>query len=220
MMHYYHGRSTIRIDEAPLTGESLPVEKLVGTEGRITAATPDASPPIIQDQVGMVYGGTTVVVGGGVAIVTATGPQTEFGKIQQGVMDAKQDEAKEKSPLTKQLDAFGNQLTVLIGLICGLVWLASIPKMIHGGTPNSVFASSLEAMIYYTKVAVALDENTRQYNTIQDNKIQYKTMKYNTIQYIQYSGNIRIITDPVSLDYVLRDVFDLDSKRTDGLAQA
>jgi len=132
------------------------VEKLVGTEGKITASATAARPPIIQDQVGMVYGGTTVVAGGGVAIVTATGTQTEFGKIQQGVMDAKQDEAKEKSPLTQQLDAFGNQLTVLIGLICGLVWLASIPKMLHGGNPNSVFASSLEAMIYYTKVAVAL----------------------------------------------------------------
>ena len=153
LLHYYKGRSTLRLDEAPLTGESLPVEKLVGTEG--TTAT-DGSPPIIQDQVGMVYGGTTVVAGGGVAIVTATGTQTEFGKIQQGVMDAKQDAVKEKSPLTQQLDTFGNQLTVLIGLICGLVWLASIPKMLHGGQPNSVFASSLEAMIYYTKVAVAL----------------------------------------------------------------
>jgi hypothetical protein len=78
------------------------------------------------------------------------------------------------------------------------------------GTPSSVFASSLEAMIYYTKVAVALGENTRQYKTIQYHIRDYRTIKYNTRQYIQYSGNIRIITDPVSLDYVLRDVVDLD----------
>jgi len=85
--------------------------------------------------------------------VTATGAQTEFGKIQQGVVEAKQDSHDhQKTPLAKQLDDFGQQLTSLIGIICGMVWLASIPKM----RSSTVFPSPWEGMVYYAKVAVAL----------------------------------------------------------------
>jgi Ca2+-transporting ATPase len=74
---------------------------------------------------------------------------TQFGKIQQGVTQAKEDQPK--TPLAIKLDEFGEQLTVIIGVICFIVWLVSIPKM-----SDPSFGSTLEGAVYYAKVAVAL----------------------------------------------------------------
>ena len=148
LVKYYNGRRSLTVDETCLTGESLSVEKLLGDEG----LAPPNSP--VQAQRGMVFAGTTVVGGGGLALVVATGTNTEFGTIRSGVLDAKKDTHDQKTPLGKQLDAFGNQLTTLIGGICALVWIASIPKMF--AKDSTVFASPLEGMVYYAKVAVAL----------------------------------------------------------------
>jgi magnesium-transporting ATPase (P-type) len=152
LVSYYKGRRTLMVDEASLTGESISVEKLICDNNNNDE---DSNHSISNHQLndGMCYSGTTIVNGGGIAIVVATGSQTEFGKIQSGVLDAKKNNknSENKTPLTKQLDEFGNQLTKLIGLICGLVWMASIPKM-----SSQIFNSKLEGIIYYTKVAVAL----------------------------------------------------------------
>jgi Ca2+-transporting ATPase len=148
LVKYYNGRRSLTVDETCLTGESLAVEKLLGDEG----LAPPNSP--VQAQRGMVFAGTTVVGGGGLALVVATGTNTEFGTIRSGVLDAKKDTHDQKTPLGRQLDAFGNQLTTLIGGICALVWIASIPKMF--ARDSTVFASPLEGMVYYAKVAVAL----------------------------------------------------------------
>jgi Ca2+-transporting ATPase len=148
LVRYYNGRRSLSVDETCLTGESLSVEKLLGEEG----LSPEGSP--VQSQRGMVFAGTTVVSGGGLALVVATGTSTEFGTIQSGVMEAKKDAHDQKTPLAKQLDDFGGQLTGLIGGVCALVWLASVPKMF--ARDNTVFANPLEGMVYYAKVAVAL----------------------------------------------------------------
>ena len=129
-------------------GRISAVEKLLGEEGLSTPGSP------VQAQKGMVFAGTTVVSGGAVAMVVATGTHTEFGTIQSGVLAAKQDSQKTKTPLAKQLDEFGNQLTGLIGGVCALVWLASVPRMF--AKDSTVFANPLEGMVYYAKVAVAL----------------------------------------------------------------
>ena len=63
--------------------------------------------------------------------------------------EAKQEQAK--TPLAIRLDEFGEQLTVIIGIICFVVWLVSIPKM-----SDPSFSSPLEGAVYYAKVAVAL----------------------------------------------------------------
>ncbi len=148
LVKYYKGRRSLSVDETCLTGESLAVEKLLGQEGIAQAGSP------LQAQKGMVFAGTTVVSGGAIAMVVATSKHTEFGIIQSGVMDAKKDAHDQKTPLAKQLDEFGNQLTSLIGGVCALVWLASVPKMFAKG--STVFSSPLEGMVYYAKVAVAL----------------------------------------------------------------
>ena len=135
--------STLQVDETSLTGESVTVGKLAGEDGISEAGAP------LQSQPGMVFAGTMVTAGNALAVVTSTGMSTQFGKIQKGVTDAQQE--IQKTPLAIRLDEFGNQLTVIIGIICVAVWLVSIPKM--GGAS---FANKWDGAIYYAKVAVAL----------------------------------------------------------------
>ena len=67
--------AALRVAEAALTGESVPVDK--DAEARLPADTP------LADRITMVYLGTAVVAGSGVALVTATGLATELGRIRQ-----------------------------------------------------------------------------------------------------------------------------------------
>ena len=135
--------SSMQIDEGSLTGESVTVPKLPGNEGTV------ASNLVLQDQRGMLYSGTMVTSGSGRAVVVQTGMTSQMGKIQQGVTEAKQDQPK--TPLAIKLDEFGNTLTIIIGAICVLVWIISIPKM-----DDPSFSSPWEGAIYYAKVSVAL----------------------------------------------------------------
>lgn len=135
--------STISLDEGSLTGESVTVQKLPGDEGLCSPGSP------VQDMQSMVFSGTVVTSGSGTAVVVRTGMSTEIGKIQQGVTDAKSEE--QKTPLAIKLDEFGDTLTKIIGAICLIVWLVSIPKF-----NDPTFSSVLEGAVYYAKVAVAL----------------------------------------------------------------
>lgn len=135
--------SSLKVDQGSLTGESVTVSKVPGDEGR---SSPDSS---LQDQQGMLFSGTMITSGSGEALVVQTGMDTQFGKIQKGVTDAKQEEPK--TPLAIKLDEFGETLTIIIGVICAAVWVVSIPKM-----NDSSFANVYEGAIYYAKVAVAL----------------------------------------------------------------
>jgi magnesium-transporting ATPase (P-type) len=137
--------SVLAVDEGSLTGESVTVQKLPGDEGRVEPGAP------VQDQAGMLYAGTCVTQGSGRAVITQTGMDTQFGKIQRGVLSAKAEQPK--TPLAIKLDEFGDTLTVIIGVICLAVWIVSIPKM---NDPS--FGSVWEGAIYYAKVSVALGE--------------------------------------------------------------
>lgn len=100
----------LSVDEAALTGESLPVNKDV-------QPLPEANVPLA-DRVNMVYRGTMVTGGQGLAVVVATGPWTELGQLQAMV------EAAETpvTPLEQQLDRVGNELVLLGCAVCGLVF--------------------------------------------------------------------------------------------------
>jgi len=135
--------SSMQVDEGSLTGESVTVSKFPGDEGLVDSNL------ALQDQRGMLYSGTMVTSGSGRAIVVQTGMTSQMGKIQQGVTQAKEDQPK--TPLAIKLDEFGNTLTVIIGFICLLVWVISIPKM-----DDPSFSSPWEGAIYFAKVSVAL----------------------------------------------------------------
>ena len=90
--------ANLNTQEAPLTGESTPVEK--------NTAVIEGNEVSVGDRKNMAYTGTTVTYGRGKGIVVATGMQTEFGKIAAMLQDVKEEE----TPLQKNLDKVGKWL--------------------------------------------------------------------------------------------------------------
>ncbi|GKT10157.1 calcium-translocating P-type ATPase, SERCA-type [Desulforhabdus sp. TSK] len=108
--------SNLTVDESSLTGESLPVAK---THQRVLAqSTP------LADRLNMLYMGTLVTGGQGLAVVVATGRGTELGQLRLLVEDA----GAPETPLEKQLARIGNQLVAISGAICGAVFLMGIAR--------------------------------------------------------------------------------------------
>jgi len=105
--------ANLHTDEAPLTGESLPVAKnpkpLSGDIG-------------LGDRVNMLFAGTVATYGRGRAVVVATGMQTEVGKIA-GLLEAAE---KEPTPLQQELDRTGKRLTIVMLGICAIVFAAGL----------------------------------------------------------------------------------------------
>ena len=101
--------ATLEIDEAALTGESLPVSKSVD------AVAADAP---LGDRVDMAFMNTNVTRGSGQFVVTATGMNTEVGHIS-GMLQV---DTGQETPLTRQINALTQQLLV----IAGIALLASI----------------------------------------------------------------------------------------------
>jgi Ca2+-transporting ATPase len=99
----------LSVNEAALTGESLPALK--------TAETLDQAGLAVADRLNMVYKGTAVTGGQGVAIVTATGRSTEIGKVQALVREA----VAPETPMQRQLNHMGRQLVWMTGGACAAV---------------------------------------------------------------------------------------------------
>ncbi|RVW39745.1 Calcium-transporting ATPase 4, endoplasmic reticulum-type [Vitis vinifera] len=131
-----------------LTGESEAVNK---------TNKPVPEDADIQGKRCMVFAGTTVVNGNCICLVTQTGMETEIGKVHTQIHVASQSE--EDTPLKKKLNEFGESLTVIIGVICALVWLINVKYFLNweyvDGWPSN-FKFSFEKCTYYFKIAVAL----------------------------------------------------------------
>jgi magnesium-transporting ATPase (P-type) len=98
----------LRIEEAILTGESVPVDK---------ATRPVAADAPIGDRSSMAFSGTLVAAGAGRGVVVATGAATEIGRISG--MLAKVETLS--TPLVRQMDAFARWLTILILLLAAVL---------------------------------------------------------------------------------------------------
>lgn len=104
---------SLKTEEASLTGESDAIEK------KATEMTDeDAS---LGDQINMVFKSTTVSYGRAIGVVVATGMQTEIGKIasmlQQGEI---------QTPLQQRMVDFSKKLSVLIGIICVIIYVSGL----------------------------------------------------------------------------------------------
>ncbi|MDQ3250250.1 MAG: HAD-IC family P-type ATPase, partial [Chloroflexota bacterium] len=104
----------LRMQEAALTGESEPVEKS-------TVALSGADLPL-GDRRNMVYMGTVVTMGRGLAVVVAGGMQTELGKIARLLQQAR----SAQTPLQRRLDQLGRMLAVIGVAIAGLIFALGV----------------------------------------------------------------------------------------------
>ncbi|WP_096202963.1 cation-transporting P-type ATPase [Bacillus sp. FJAT-45350] len=91
----------LKVEESALTGESTAVQKN-------PAKLPDNT--VLGDRINMVFSGTSVASGTGVGIVTATGKDTELGKINKSISEVE----VLKTPLIKQTDNFGKMVALVI----------------------------------------------------------------------------------------------------------
>jgi Ca2+-transporting ATPase len=118
----------LRADEAPLTGESFPVEK--SPEPVLDGDTP------LADRVNMVYKGTVVLSGLGRAVVTGTGGGTEVGRIGTLVGSVR----IEKTPLERRLDTLGSRL---VWIACGVAAVVAGLGALQGAPLHVVIETAI-----------------------------------------------------------------------------
>ena len=135
----------MKIEEAALTGESVPVEKHIEPIA-LDAASDDVP---LGDRKNMCYMGSTVVYGRGRAVVAATGMKTEMGKIADALTTAK----KELTPLQIKLNELSGILTKLVLAICVIIFAVDLIR--HGGELGSNPEMILDTFMVAVSLAVA-----------------------------------------------------------------
>ena len=134
--------ASLKIEEAALTGESVPVNKMLEALGM--AGGQDEVP--LGDRKNMCYMGSTVVYGRGKAVITGTGMDTEMGKIA-GALAATEEE---ETPLQRKLDELGKLLSKMVLGIC--VFIFAFNPIMEGDFHLEVI---LETFMVAVSLAVA-----------------------------------------------------------------
>ena len=122
---------SLKVNESSLTGESEGVEK--------TADAIDAEQVALGDQKSMVFSGSLVTYGRATVLVTATGMNTELGKIAALMNQTQQ----RKTPLQQSLDSFSAKLAIVIMAICAVVFALSVFRTGMGVLDSLMFAVAL-----------------------------------------------------------------------------
>ncbi len=122
----------LKVEEAALTGESLPVEKS-------GALIRELDSPL-GDRLNMAYKGTIATHGRGVGIVIATGMGTELGKIAELLRQ----EQQTKTPLQQRLASFGMRLALLVLTVCAIIFVVGL---LRGEPPVLMFLTAVSLVV-------------------------------------------------------------------------
>ena len=137
--------ASLKVEEAALTGESVPAEKMM----TVLNCGEDADIPL-GDRRNMVYMGSTVVYGRGKAVVVATGMETEMGKIADAIAQAEESQ----TPLQLKLAQLSKILTKLVLGICVFLFaFQAIQSLIRDG--SFTFDMALNSFMIAVSLAVA-----------------------------------------------------------------
>ncbi len=120
--------NNLRIEESALTGESLPTEK------KTEAVDQDVG---VGDRSSMAFSGTIVTGGRGIGLVTATGVNTQIGKINRMISEVE----TLVTPLTRQMGVFSKTLSFVIVGIAGLMFL--VGWVLHDYTLDEIFFAAI-----------------------------------------------------------------------------
>ncbi len=131
--------ASMKVEEAALTGESVPVDK------QVSALSGEEVP--LGDRKNMVYMGSTVVYGRGSAVITGAGMSTEMGKIAGALADAKE----EQTPLQKKLAQLSKILSFLVIGICAVIFAVDLIR----SYPNITGEGMLDTFLVAVSLAVA-----------------------------------------------------------------
>jgi Ca2+-transporting ATPase len=133
---------SLYVDEAILTGESKPVEKMLKIVDK---------KEILADRINLGYMNTIITRGNGEGIVIATGMNTEIGKIAVSL----QEEQIEPSPFQKEVDRFGKLLGIIIIILCVIIFVVEFILIIS--TEGLVFSvSEVEEIVEAFKISISL----------------------------------------------------------------
>jgi len=129
--------ASLKIEEAALTGESVPVNKMI--DALNLSAGQDDVP--LGDRKNMCYMGSTVVYGRGKAVITSTGMDTEMGKIADALAQAQE----EQTPLQRKLDQLGKTLSWLVLGICVFIFAFNL-IMKRDYSPSGILGTFMVAV--------------------------------------------------------------------------
>lgn len=137
--------ASMKIEEAALTGESVPVNKIVD----VLKLGGEKDVPL-GDRKNMMYMGSTVVYGRGRAVVTGTGMNTEMGKIADALAKAQDEE----TPLQIKMNQLSKMLTILVVGISMVIFAVGITRAF--GTPEGITGDTiLDSFMVAVSLAVA-----------------------------------------------------------------
>lgn len=140
--------ASLKIEEAALTGESVPVNKTADA----LSPSPEQTDIPLGDRKNMCYMGSTVVYGRGRAVIVATGMDTEMGKIA-GALSATADE---QTPLQHRLDELGTLLSKMVLGICLFIFVFNLFMARHQLTADGhALTVILETFMVAVSLAVA-----------------------------------------------------------------
>ncbi len=138
--------ASLKIEEAALTGESVPVNKMT------QPIKEEANTPVpLGDRKNMCYMGSTVVYGRGKAVITATAMDTEMGRIAGALSDT----ANEETPLQKRLNELGTMLSKMVLVICVFIFIFNL-FMARGELRESGHALTVILRTFMVAVSLAV----------------------------------------------------------------